>query len=139
MPVANRNMAALRPRVDHLLVKTQIANGANSTASVTEENQMRFLLWAARFARKFQVAWAKAATTTRRNAVIDKVGSQRHEVAVDFSLWDFCPWVRTARSSVALGPIRVTGTLERFHSRCRTKQRTFSWFSPKENHTSRSL
>ena len=38
---------------------------------------------------------------TRRNAVSDKIRPQRHEVAVDFSLWDFCPWVRTARSFVA--------------------------------------
>jgi hypothetical protein len=111
MPVANRNVAAFRPRLGHALVKTQIATGANTTASVAEENQIRFLLWAARFARKFQVAWAKAAITTRRNAVSGTVSSQRHEVAVDFSLWDFCPWVRTARSSVALGPICVIGTL----------------------------
>jgi hypothetical protein len=25
----------------------------------------------------------------------------------DFSLWDFCPWVRTVRSFVALGPVSI--------------------------------
>jgi hypothetical protein len=58
------------------------------------------------FARKFHVACAKEATRTRKNALIGTISSQRHEVAFDFSLWDFCPWVRTARPSVALGPIR---------------------------------
>jgi hypothetical protein len=27
-----------------------------------------------------------------------------HKICFDFALWDFCPWVRTARPSVALGP-----------------------------------
>jgi hypothetical protein len=63
------------------------------------------LLFAARFASRFQVECAKAARKTSRNAVIGKIGSQRHKVVFDFSLWDFCPWVRTARSFVALGPI----------------------------------
>jgi hypothetical protein len=87
-------------------LRIQIAIGANKIASVAEENEMRCLLRDARLARKFQVAWAKDAARTRKNALISKISSQRHEVAFDFSLWDFCLWVRTARSSVALGPIR---------------------------------
>ena len=106
MPVTRRKRAAGRPRLDHALVKTQTAKGANNNASMVEENQMRCLLWAARLARKFHVAWAIDANVTRRNAVSDKIRSQRHKVAFDFSLWDFCPWVRTVRSFVALGPVQ---------------------------------
>jgi hypothetical protein len=29
--------------------------------------------------------------------------------------------------------------VNRFHNRCEPKQQVFWWFSPKENHTSRSL
>jgi hypothetical protein len=35
--------------------------------------------------------------------------------------------------------MEINRRLERFHSGCRPKRKTFSWFSPKENHTSRSL
>ena len=65
-------------------------NGRNSAVSLVDESQMKCLWRDARLARRFQLEWAKAAISTRRNAANGKISSQRHEIVFDFSLWGFC-------------------------------------------------
>ena len=87
----------------------------NNNALVADENQMRCLLWAARLARKFHVACARARQERPEETLKWQISSQSHEVAFDFSLWDFCPWVRTAWSFVALARLN---NLNRNPSHC---------------------